>query len=195
MTDVSTPSDRHKALLLKARPVRLVVFDIDGVMTDGRLYRDDAGNEIKAFHSRDGLGLKGLMKHGFTVAALTARRSKLVEARMAELGIEHVLQGREDKGVALSELLEQTGFSTAQTAYMGDDLVDWPAMSQAALKICPGDADGWIRSRVDYITQAHGGRGAVREACELLLAAGGKLQVWRASFGAGSDETGTVVPS
>lgn len=195
MAGDSTPSNRHEALLLKARPVRLIVFDIDGVMTDGRLYRDDAGNEIKAFHSRDGLGLKALMKHGFTVAALTARRSKLVEARMAELGIEHVLQGREDKGVALTELLERTGFSVEQTAYMGDDLVDWPAMSQAALKLCPGDADGWIRSRVDYATRAHGGRGAVREACELLLAAAGKLQAWRASFGAESDETDAFRPS
>ena len=184
MTDISTPSDQYEALLLQARPVRLVIFDIDGVMTDGRLYRDDAGHEIKAFHSRDGLGLKGLMKHGFTVAALTARNSKLVELRMAELGIEHVQQGREDKGAALTELLENTGFSTDQTAYMGDDLVDWPAMSQVALKLCPGDADGWIRSRADYATRAHGGRGAVREACELLLAAAGKLQAWRASFGA-----------
>ncbi|MEM7055175.1 MAG: hypothetical protein AAF446_11630 [Pseudomonadota bacterium] len=169
-------------LLLKAASIRFVVFDIDGVMTDGRLYRDDAGNEIKAFHSRDGLGLKGLMRHGFIVAALTARTSRLVTARMAELGIEHVKQGRHDKRQALAELLRETGFSAEQTAYMGDDLVDWPAMVQTRLKLCPGDADGWILQHVDYATCAHGGRGAAREACELLLAAAGKLDAWRAEF-------------
>lgn len=165
-----------------AARIRLVVFDIDGVMTDGRLYRDDAGNEIKAFYSRDGLGLKALMNYGLTVAALTARDSELVRVRMAELGIGHLVQGREDKGVALAELLAETGIEAGATAYMGDDLVDWPAMRQVALKLCPGDADAWIAERADYVTRAAGGRGAVREVCELLLAAHGALDAWRASF-------------
>jgi len=175
-------SNVSETLLQRCAAVRLVVFDVDGVMTDGRLYRDDTGQEIKAFHSRDGLGLKALMRNGFTVAMLTARRSRLVESRAAELGIELLLQGREDKGAAFVELLTSTGIDAEHTAYMGDDLVDWPAMRRAAIKLCPGDADAWILSRADYATAASGGRGAVREAAELLLAAHGMLDRWRASF-------------
>jgi len=169
-------------LLGRVAAVRAIVFDVDGVMTDGRLYRDDSGQEIKAFHSRDGLGLKALMRHGFTVVALTARNSNLVRVRMQELGIEHLLQGREAKGEAFDEILQQTGFEAARVAYMGDDLVDWPAMRRAGLKLCPGDADGWIVERVDYATRAGGGLGAVREAAELLLAGHGLLEAWRGSF-------------
>ncbi|NEP61790.1 MAG: HAD hydrolase family protein [Symploca sp. SIO2G7] len=169
-------------LLAQAANIRLVVFDVDGVMTDGRLYFDNAGNEIKAFHSRDGLGLKALMRYGFTVAALTARHSRLVEARMAELSINHVRQGRHDKRAALDELLAEVDLSAHQTAYMGDDLVDWPAMRCVKFKLCPANAESWIAERADYVTRALAGRGAVREACELLLAASGKLQAWRAQF-------------
>jgi len=169
-------------LLERAGAIRAIVFDIDGVMTDGRLYRDDSGQEIKAFHSRDGLGLKGLMQNGFIVAALTARNSNLVRVRMRELGIENLLQGREDKGAAFGEILEQFDLDASQVAYMGDDLVDWPAMRQAGLKLCPGDADEWIIEHADYATRAGGGRGAAREAAELLLAAHGLLDEWRQSF-------------
>jgi len=169
-------------LLGRVAAVRAIVFDVDGVMTDGRLYRDDSGQEIKAFHSRDGLGLKALMQHGFTVVALTARTSKLVQVRMQELGIEHLLQGREAKGEAFAEILRRAGLDAAQVAYMGDDLVDWPAMRQAGVKLCPGNADAWIVERVDYATRAAGGLGAVREAAELLLAGHGLLDAWRESF-------------
>ncbi len=178
MSDTSWSSE----LLVRCSEIRLAVFDVDGVMTDGRLYRDDSGQEIKAFHSRDGLGLKALMSNGLIVAALTARRSRLVDLRMHELGIEHLVQGREDKGLALEELLARTGFEAAQTAYMGDDLVDWPAMRRVGLKLCPGDAEAWIVERADYATRARAGRGAVREAAELLLAGHGRLEAWRASF-------------
>ena len=170
------------ALLERAAAVRAVVFDVDGVMTDGRLYRDDSGQEIKAFHSRDGLGLKALMRNGFTVIALTARTSNLVRVRMQELGVEQLLQGREAKGEAFAEILRLTGLEAARVAYMGDDLVDWPAMRRAGLKLCPGDADDWIIQRVDYATRAGGGMGAVREAAELLLAGHGRLDAWRESF-------------
>jgi 3-deoxy-D-manno-octulosonate 8-phosphate phosphatase (KDO 8-P phosphatase) len=178
MTDARWPS----SLLERCANVRAVVFDVDGVMTDGRLYRDDAGQEIKAFHSRDGLGLKALMRFGLTVAAVTARRSRLVEVRMAELGIEHVQQGREDKRAAFDEVLRALGVGHGEAAYMGDDLVDWPAMRTAGVKLCPADADAWIAEHADYVTQARAGRGAVREACELLLAAHGVLDEWRNSF-------------
>lgn len=180
--DDRTPDAWTPELLARAGSIRVAVFDVDGVMTDGRLYRDDAGHEIKAFHSRDGLGLKALMRHGIEVAVLTARRSALVEARMRELGIEHLLQGREDKGEAFVELLQRFGADADQAAYMGDDLVDWRAMRQAGLKLCPADADAWLRAQADYVTAAPGGRGAVREAAELLLAGHGRLQDWRESF-------------
>jgi 3-deoxy-D-manno-octulosonate 8-phosphate phosphatase (KDO 8-P phosphatase) len=169
-------------LLQRCANVHAVVFDVDGVMTDGRLFRDDAGQEIKAFHSRDGLGLKALMRYGFKLAAVTARRSRLVEVRMAELGIEHLLQGREDKRAAFDEVVVTLDVERAETAYMGDDLVDWPAMRRAGVKLCPGDGDGWIVERADYATAAGAGRGAVREVCELLLAAHGSLDEWRNSF-------------
>jgi len=180
--DRSSETRWSDELLQRAAAIRAVVFDIDGVMTDGRLYRDDSGQEIKAFHSRDGLGLKALMQYGFTVVALTARRSKLVEVRMQELGIDRLVQGREDKGVAFAEVLVQTGLDATRVACMGDDLVDWPAMRQAGLKLCPGDADGWIIEQADYATHAGGGQGAVREAAELLLAAHGLLDEWQESF-------------
>lgn len=183
MNSCNEPTRIDDDLLEAAAAIRLVVFDIDGVMTDGRLYRDDSGQEIKAFYSRDGLGMKALMRYGFTVAALTARESRLVRKRMSELGIEHLVQGREDKGAALAELLEATGIDARHTAYMGDDLVDWPALRDAALKCCPLDADPWIAEKCDFIAAREGGRGAVRDLCELLLTARGKLSEWRNSFG------------
>lgn len=170
-------------LLERARRVQLAVFDIDGVMTDGRLFRDDSGQEIKAFYSRDGLGLKALMRYDIKVAALTARNSRLVRKRMAELGVEHLIQGREDKGAALAELLESTGIKADHTAYMGDDLVDWPALKAAHLKACPLDSDPWIADKCHFVAPHAGGRGAVRDLCELLLTARGKLSEWRNSFG------------
>jgi len=174
--------DWPAALLQRCAGIRLAVFDIDGVMTDGRLYRDDAGRETRAFHSRDGLGLKALMQNAIEVAVISARRSRLVEARMAELGITRLLQGREDKARALAELLAESGTGSAEVAYMGDDLVDWPAMRGVGLKLCPADADAWLRARADHVTRADGGRGAVREACELLLAGHGRLEAWREGF-------------
>ena len=180
---MNTPTPIDDDLLDKAKSVRLAVFDIDGVMTDGRLYLDDAGQEIKAFYSRDGLGLKALMRYDVTIAALTARQSRLVRKRMAELGIEHLVQGREDKGAAMAELLATTGIDARHAAYMGDDLVDWPAMRDAGFKACPIDADPWIAGKCDFVAPSAGGRGAVREFCELLLSARGKLSEWRNSFG------------
>lgn len=180
---MNEPTRIDDELLERARRIRLAVFDIDGVMTDGRLYRDDSGQEIKAFYSRDGLGLKALMRYDIQVAALTARESRLVRKRIAELGIEHLIQGREDKGAALAELLATTGVDARHTAYMGDDLVDWPALRDAGFKACPRDADPWIAEQCDFVAQRDGGRGAVRDLCELLLTARGKLSEWRNSFG------------
>lgn len=170
------------ALLARARAVRVAVFDVDGVMTDGRLYLSDDGIETKAFHSRDGLGLKALMRHGIEVAVITARQSSLVAQRMNELGISHLMQGRSDKLAAIESLLAGLSISFDEAAYTGDDLVDWPAMSRCKLKCAPADATPWICQQADFVSQRPGGTGAVREVCELILEARGELKAWQDSF-------------
>lgn len=163
-------------------PVRLAVFDVDGVMTDGRIAYTDAGDEIKTFHTRDGLGLKALQHNGVAVAIITARTSPIVARRAAELGIEHLLQGREDKGAALEELTAALAITGEQCAYTGDDLVDWPAMRHCGFKCAPADATAWIRDRADFVTASRGGHGAVREVCERILADQGLLERWQGRF-------------
>lgn len=162
--------------------IQLAVFDVDGVMTDGRLAYTDAGDEIKTFHTRDGLGLKALQANGIGVAIITARNSPIVARRATELGIEHLLQGREDKGVALGELTTKLSITGAQCAYTGDDLVDWPAMRLCGFKCAPSDAAAWIRARADFVTERPGGHGAVREVCERILADRGLLDRWQDRF-------------
>ena len=167
---------------MSAADVRLAIFDVDGVMTDGRVTYSDDGRETKTFHTRDGLGLKGLLDNGIAVAIITARESAIVARRAAELGIEHVLQGRHDKHAALGELLESLALEGAQCAYTGDDLVDWPAMRRCGFKCAPADATAWIRRRADYVTERPGGFGAVREICERILAEQGRLEAWQGRF-------------
>lgn len=162
--------------------IRLVVFDVDGVLTDGRLYLTDEGQEIKAFHSRDGLGLKALMSVGIEVAVITARNAPLVDQRMKELGVVHYIKGTEDKAKALIDLTEALDIPLTQVAYVGDDLVDWPAMRQCALKCVPADGDAWMRAHADHVTQAKGGRGAAREVAEKILSDQNLLDAWRARF-------------
>jgi len=162
--------------------IRLAVFDVDGVMTDGRIAYTDAGDEIKTFHTRDGLGLKALQHNGIAVAIITARVSPIVARRAAELGIEHLVQGRSDKAAALDELIELLSVSGEHCAYTGDDLVDWPAMQRCGLKCAPADAEAWIRERADFVTEKPGGHGAVREVCERILSDQGLLGTWRGRF-------------
>ena len=166
----------------RAADIRLAVFDVDGVLTDGTLYLDDQGRQIKAFNVRDGLGLKALMRHDIEVAVITARRSGVVERRMAELDIRHLHQGVADKQAVLLNLQADLAIPSSATSFMGDDLIDFRAMQACALSAAPADADAWIRSRVDVVTRAGGGRGAVREFSELLLAARGALTNWQDSY-------------
>jgi 3-deoxy-D-manno-octulosonate 8-phosphate phosphatase (KDO 8-P phosphatase) len=173
--------DRARLLALAAE-IRLAVFDVDGVMTDGRISYTSDGSEIKSFHSHDGLGMKALRQNGIEVAVITARQSTIVERRMSELGIAYLLQGRRDKSTALDELLSELRLDETQTAYAGDDLVDWPAMSRCGLKCAPGDAHHRIVERADYRCARPGGAGAVREICELILEGHGKLEAWLESF-------------
>ncbi|WP_035515914.1 KdsC family phosphatase [Pseudohaliea rubra] len=152
-----------------ASALRLLALDVDGVLTDGRLYYGNNGEELKAFNIKDGLGLKLLQRAGISVAIITGRRSQIVERRAAELGIAHVIQGREDKRIALEELCAGLGLSLAQCAYMGDDLPDLGALRAAAIGLAPADAVEAVAAAADWQSRYPGGEGCVREACEQLL--------------------------
>ncbi len=166
----------------KARQIRLLALDVDGVLTDGRLYFSAAGEELKAFNTLDGHGIKMLQASGVQVAIITGRSSGLVARRAADLGIQHLYQGREDKLVALQELWDATGYSAADTAYVGDDWPDLPALRKAALGIAVANAAPELRQHADWCTRARGGEGAVREVCQLLMQAQGTLNAALAPY-------------
>ena len=159
----------------KARAIKLVAFDIDGIMTDGRLYFSSLGDEIKAFNVKDGLGIKLLRQTGVEVAIITGRNAELVNRRAKDLKIEKLVQGREDKKVALQELVARTELTPEQVAYMGDDLPDLPAIRYAGLGVSVSDALPLVKEHADIITQSNGGDGAVRELCEMIMDAQGTL--------------------
>ena len=169
-------------ILHRAAQIRLVIFDVDGVLTDGRIYLADDGNEFKAFHSRDGHGLKMLQNQGVAVAIISGRRSLAVERRMADLGINYVYMGVQDKLVAFQDLLQRQGLDAAQVAYVGDDVIDLPVMSRVGLAIAVQDADPFVKRHAHWQTPSPGGRGAAREVCELLLEALDRLEQERAKF-------------
>lgn len=160
-------------LLERAGRIRLLALDVDGVLTDGRLYYDQAGNELKAFYTRDGLGIKALQKFNVRVAIITGRNSALVARRAGELAIEFVYQGIENKLDAFNDLLEKTGLSEVQACYAGDDWNDIPVLDRAGLSVTVPEADALLRNRVHWVTERGGGRGAVREICDLILQAQG----------------------
>ncbi len=163
-------------IVSRAAQIRLVIFDVDGVLTDGSLFLGDDGQEYKAFHSRDGHGMKMLQRSGVEIAIITGRTSQVVALRMASLGIEHVYQGQEDKLAAFDHLLAKLGLSPGQTAYVGDDVVDLPVMRRAGLAIAVADSHSMILRHCHWRTTRPGGRGAAREVCELIMDAQGKLQ-------------------
>jgi 3-deoxy-D-manno-octulosonate 8-phosphate phosphatase (KDO 8-P phosphatase) len=154
-----------------AAQIRLLVLDVDGVLTDGRLWFGADGETLKVFHVRDGAGLKALQQAGIQVAIISGRRSAAVERRCAELGIRHLFQGREDKAAALRELLAELAVSAAATACVVDDTPDLPLMAIVALPVAVADAHADVRAAARHVTRAAGGRGAVREVCDLLLEA------------------------
>jgi 3-deoxy-D-manno-octulosonate 8-phosphate phosphatase (KDO 8-P phosphatase) len=174
--------DWPEPLLAKASKIRLIALDVDGIMSDGKLYFSANGDELKAFNILDGLGLKQLMAAGITVAVITGRTSPLTEKRMGDLGIPHLMQGREDKKVALQELVSTMGIRPEAIAYMGDDLPDLPALRFAGLGITVPNGYWLVRQHADYCTLAPGGGGAVREACDLLLTGHGKLEATLAPY-------------
>jgi 3-deoxy-D-manno-octulosonate 8-phosphate phosphatase (KDO 8-P phosphatase) len=156
-----------------ARNIRLLVLDVDGVLTDGSIILDNEGNELKRFHVRDGHGIKMLRRAGIEVALITGRYSKVVERRAQELGITEVYQRCHDKSVAYEHILEKLGFSDGETAYMGDDIVDVPLLNRAGLSVAVSDAEEVAKASSMMVTESRGGRGAVREVTDLLLKARG----------------------
>jgi 3-deoxy-D-manno-octulosonate 8-phosphate phosphatase (KDO 8-P phosphatase) len=166
----------------RAARIRLLALDVDGVLTDGRIHYTDSGEEMKSFSILDGLGIKLLRRSGIMVAIITARRSTTVERRARELGIDHCLQGREDKLEALKELLAETGIALEETAYMGDDLPDLRAILAVGMGLTVANASREVARRALWQSQARGGNGAVREACEMLLGARGQLESVLAAY-------------
>jgi 3-deoxy-D-manno-octulosonate 8-phosphate phosphatase (KDO 8-P phosphatase) len=160
----------------RAAAIRLAVFDVDGVLTDGRLWYAADQRELKAFHVHDGLGLKRLLANGVEVAIITARMSHLVTERMAELGVAHVYQGQKDKLACLQQLCDALQLSFSQVCYTGDDLPDLRAMRHCGLAIAPANAHTWLLPHVHWRTRNAGGEGAAREVCDLLITAQGKAE-------------------
>lgn len=164
----------------------MLVLDVDGVLTDGRIFYGNGGEELKAFSIKDGLGIKLLQRAGVEVAIITGRRSQIVERRARELGIESIIQGREDKLIALRELCETRGVSLEHCAYMGDDLPDLSAIEAAGLGLTVADACTAVLDAAAWTSSFAGGRGAVREACECILEARGQREALEAHFRGGS---------
>jgi 3-deoxy-D-manno-octulosonate 8-phosphate phosphatase (KDO 8-P phosphatase) len=156
--------------------VKLAIFDVDGVLTDGRLYYDNQGNEFKAFHAHDGHGMKQLQQAGIPIAIITARHSHLVAKRMSDLGITYVFQGARDKGTVYQHLITELAIQDQNVCYVGDDLLDLPVMMRCGLAISVPSAYDAVKDRAHYITHAAAGAGAAREVCDLILSAQGKLE-------------------
>ncbi|HHM05627.1 MAG TPA: 3-deoxy-manno-octulosonate-8-phosphatase KdsC [Gammaproteobacteria bacterium] len=172
----------------RAAAVRLVIFDVDGVLTDGGLYFDTVGNEHKVFNSRDGHGLKMLQQGGVDIAVISGRSSEAVTHRMAGLGVRHVYQGQRDKLPPFRAVLEKCRLAPGQVAYVGDDVVDLPVMSRVGLAVAVADAHPLVIRHAHWRTPSPGGQGAARDVCELILAAQGRLAPMLAAYLTGGED-------
>ncbi|WP_404403119.1 3-deoxy-manno-octulosonate-8-phosphatase KdsC [Idiomarina seosinensis] len=168
--------DISQPLFQQFEQVKLLVLDIDGVFSDGRIYLGNDGEELKAFHTRDGFGLKALINAGFQVAVITGRESDIVRRRMQHLGVQHIFQGQDDKSTAFQQLLGELALDEPQVAYVGDDVPDLALIQRAGLGIAVNDAHPAVQQNAQYITRCRGGFGAVREICDLILLSQGLLQ-------------------
>ena len=174
-----TPQERGyvwRACLPKAAPIKLLLLDVDGVLTDGTITYTHEGTEIKSFHTRDGLGIRLLQEAGVEVGIITARTSEAVKRRADDLKLAHVYQGCRNKIEAYEELLAKINLRDAEVAYMGDDWLDLPLLTRVGFSASVADAVHEARQVVDYVTSQSGGRGAVREVCDLIIAAKGKQE-------------------
>lgn len=170
-------------VLARAKKIKVMIFDVDGVMTDGGLTVGDDGQEYKTFHSHDGLGMKMLKKSGVQMAIITGRSSKVVIERAKNTGIKHFYQGAEDKLVAYNDLIEKLGIRPEETGFMGDDIVDLPPMKRCGLAISvPTVYDPIVKKHAHYVTTHQAGKGAIREVCELIMHAQGTYDAMTASY-------------
>jgi 3-deoxy-D-manno-octulosonate 8-phosphate phosphatase (KDO 8-P phosphatase) len=167
----------------RARKIRVAIFDVDGVLTDGALYYTDTGGELKAFSVHDGHGMRMLRESGVALAIISSRSSRSLEARARNLGIELLFQGAADKLAAFGELLGRCDIGAEACACVGDDLVDVPVMKRCGLAVAVPDAPALVRRRAQYVTRARGGHGAAREFCEIILHAQGSLAARLADYG------------
>lgn len=169
-------------LAQRIQPIRLIAFDVDGILTDGGLYLSDSGEEFKRFNSLDGHGLKMLKASGVELAIITGRTSRCVEIRAKNLGISHVYQGVEKKWDAMQDLLSKLGLTPEVAAFMGDDVVDLPAMRRVGLALTVPQAPSAVHEHAHYTTKREGGNGAVREVCELIMSIQGTLNTQLAPY-------------
>jgi 3-deoxy-D-manno-octulosonate 8-phosphate phosphatase (KDO 8-P phosphatase) len=158
------------------RALKLVVLDVDGVLSDGLIYLGNAGEEYKAFNTKDGYGIKALVNCGVDVAVITGRRSSIVESRMRALNAQFIIQGEENKQQALGELILRLCLEPSEVASMGDDMPDLGLFAHSAIKVAVNDAHPFVKAKANLVTRLDGGRGAVREFCDLVLQAKGQLE-------------------
>lgn len=158
-----------EGILRRAKKIRLVLFDVDGVLTDGRLFFSDNGEEGKSFHARDGLGLNLLQQSGVAVGIITARQSSLVSHRARDLNIKHLFQGRKEKFPAYRELCEELGLNSDEVAFVGDDVVDLPIMLDVGLAVTVPQGHKLVKDKAHWTTPNEGGNGAARDVCELIM--------------------------
>lgn len=163
------PTSYSKELLNKASKIKLLICDVDGVLSDGKVYFTNQGEEAKNFNIKDGLGIKLLLENNIQVAIITGRHSNIVEKRALELGIQFVYQGKADKQAAYLKIKESLNLSTEQIAHVGDDLPDLPLMMQSGLGLAVADAYSLVKQKADWVTTNIGGNGAVREISDLIL--------------------------
>jgi 3-deoxy-D-manno-octulosonate 8-phosphate phosphatase (KDO 8-P phosphatase) len=169
-------------MIPQARQVRIAIFDVDGVLSDGGLHYAETGDAMKTFDVRDGMGMKLLQDSGVELAIITSRKAGSVRERAADLGIRHVKQGVGDKCSAFDALLADLGLTQEQSAFLGDDLVDLPVLKRCGFAVTVADAPAVLKRHADYVTRATGGHGAAREFCEVILHNQGALAAQTARF-------------
>lgn len=165
-----------KDIIEKAKKLKLLILDVDGVLTDGRLFFDDKGKEYKCFHARDGHGIKLLRQTGVEVAVISGRKSNSVALRMKSLGVEYVYQGHENKIAAFNDIIQSLSILPEQAAHVGDDLLDLPIMKRVGLSIAVNDANDPVKEYADWCTKTPGGQGAVREICDFIMQSQGTFE-------------------
>ncbi|MBW1679271.1 MAG: 3-deoxy-manno-octulosonate-8-phosphatase KdsC [Deltaproteobacteria bacterium] len=166
----------------KAKRIRILILDVDGVMTNGGIIYSNQGEEFKFFNVRDGLGIRMLIQEGIKVAIISGRKSRAVDSRAEDLGINEVYQGVRDKLAVFEEILKKNKIKSDQAGFIGDDLVDIPLLSRVGFAVGVADAVEEVKERVDYVTRNPGGRGAIREVCDFILKSQGKWKKWEKLF-------------